>query len=339
MDSIYKRLVISLLTVVCFLLLLVVNLEYQTDIIYTHIFYLPIFIAVLWFGKKGIYLALFLGSSHLLINYYYFHTLFSGPVIRSVSFATFALLAHLLLLRFIHEEPSQDIANDPTPQQRNLVGNMALTIGEEVRNSMASTKAFLQLFENEENVSKKEFYDIVIDEIDKTNETLNDYILLSSKVDLDLDKVELADLVRELQPLIMELCQPFKILVEWELADGPLLLLDKKQISKMIIHLIRNSIEAMPNGGNLIVKTISDSKQVILSVEDQGPGFEPEILTKIGAPFISTKESHSGLGLAICHSILLRHNASIKVVSKQTGTIFHCIFPVNDELEVDLDVL
>ncbi len=329
MNNIVKKIAISILIGACFILLFAVNLERQTDIIYTHVFYVPIFLAVFWFGKHGVYLALILSLLHLLVNYYLFAVFLPSAIFRSVFFILFALIAHFFISRITKKElDSKEL--EPI-SQRDLIGNMAVTIGSEVRNSMASTKAFLQLFHDDTtNTSQKEYFDIVIDEIDKTSETLNDYILLDSNVRLNLEPVNLSTLVNELEPIISELTQPSGIVLEKKLANIPDLLLDKKQVGKLIIHLVRNAVDAMPSGGKLTINTgvDTDTNRVVISVHDEGPGVAPDISKKIGTPFITSKESHTGLGLAICYSILSRHNASMEFSSGESGATFYCFFPI-----------
>jgi signal transduction histidine kinase len=95
---------------------------------------------------------------------------------------------------------------------------------------------------------------------------------------------------------------------------------------QMILNLVRNGLEAMPPGGNLVVKTFTDGDEVIMAVQDQGKGIEPGVLEKIGTPFFTTKENGTGLGLAVCYSIAARHNARIEIETDPEGTTFFVRF-------------
>jgi signal transduction histidine kinase len=95
-----------------------------------------------------------------------------------------------------------------------------------------------------------------------------------------------------------------------------------------------NAIDAMPAGGNLTVRArhLEGASQVQLQVGDDGAGISPELLPQLFEPFFTTKErGHSvGLGLAISHSIIERHQGRIEVASEpDRGTVFTITLPVH----------
>ncbi len=94
--------------------------------------------------------------------------------------------------------------------------------------------------------------------------------------------------------------------IKFELSKLPNILLDENEIRQLILNLVRNGLEAMQNGGNVTVKTWQEKNKVMLSVMDEGDGIKEEILEKLGTPFVSTKENGTGLGLAVCYSIISR---------------------------------
>jgi signal transduction histidine kinase len=67
-------------------------------------------------------------------------------------------------------------------------------------------------------------------------------------------------------------------------------------------------------------------KNVVLAVQDEGRGIEQDVLEKLGTPFYTTKDSGTGLGLAVCYSIATRHNASIRIETGINGTTFYVVF-------------
>ena len=101
---------------------------------------------------------------------------------------------------------------------------------------------------------------------------------------------------------------------------------DKKQISQVLINLVKNSIEALKNSekGKIKLKgEINECSRVQITVFDNGPGIPEDIMDKIFVPFYTTKESGSGIGLSLSRQIMLLHGGSLKVVSKPAvQTIF-----------------
>jgi two-component system NtrC family sensor kinase len=112
---------------------------------------------------------------------------------------------------------------------------------------------------------------------------------------------------------------------------------DSAQIEQVLLALMMNAVDAMPQGGNLwlTTKAVQGSNQVQIVVRDDGSGIAPEILPQIFEPFLTTKETGHGvgLGLAISHSILERHNGKIEVQSELgRGTTFTVTLPWDAEL-------
>jgi len=98
---------------------------------------------------------------------------------------------------------------------------------------------------------------------------------------------------------------------------------DEGQLKQIIMNLVINSLEAMPQGGNLSVSLQADDKWLTISFKDTGYGIPEEKLQDIFKPFFTTKESGTGLGLAISARIIRTHCGEIKVERAETqGTIF-----------------
>jgi two-component system, sporulation sensor kinase C len=119
-----------------------------------------------------------------------------------------------------------------------------------------------------------------------------------------------------------------EVYVETRLEHIPDISFDKGEIRQLLLNVTRNAIEAMPSGGTLTIQTFEDNRGINLVVQDEGKGLPPEIVEKIGTPFITTKEHGTGLGLAVCYSICERHNAIITIDTSSTGTRFKVTFPV-----------
>lgn len=76
----------------------------------------------------------------------------------------------------------------------------------------------------------------------------------------------------------------------------------------------------------MTIRTYLDGTEVVLAVQNEGPEIPPEVLEKIGAPFFTTKDNGTGLGMAVCYSIASRHNASIRIETGKRWTTFMVSF-------------
>jgi nitrogen fixation/metabolism regulation signal transduction histidine kinase len=109
------------------------------------------------------------------------------------------------------------------------------------------------------------------------------------------------------------------IRIKWEVnPDNLEIAADKKQVSQVLINLLKNALEALKNkpGGIILLKgVISSTGRAQISVTDNGPGIPDDLMDKIFVPFFTTKESGSGIGLSLSRQIMLLHGGSLKVES------------------------
>lgn len=211
----------------------------------------------------------------------------------------------------------------------NLVGEMAAGIGHEVRNPMTTVRGFLQLYRDKEEFTRyKSSFDLMIDEIDRANSIITEFLSLAKNKAVELKLQNLNKILENLSPLIQADAMVFDKEINVQLEEIPELFLDEKEIRQLILNLVRNGLEAMEPGGTLTIRTLAEGQEVVLSVQDQGCGIEPGVLEKIGTPFFTTKDHGTGLGLAVCYSISARHNAVISTETNSTGTTFFIRFKV-----------
>lgn len=209
----------------------------------------------------------------------------------------------------------------------NLVGEMAAGIGHEIRNPMTVVRGFLQLYRMKDSfVHFKETFDLMIDELDRANSIITEFLSLAKNKVGNYTRLNLNTILIGLFPLLESTSIISNIKLALKLEETPSFLMDEKEIRQLVLNLVRNGLEAMSSDGNLVIRTYVEGNDVVLSVQDQGIGIEPEILEKIGTPFFTTKESGTGLGLAVCYGIVARHNAVIDIKTSPQGTTFLVMF-------------
>ncbi|HWI54663.1 MAG TPA: PAS domain S-box protein [Desulfobacteria bacterium] len=221
--------------------------------------------------------------------------------------------------------------------QLHMVGEMAAGIGHEVRNPMTTVRGFIQLLAaKEDNGLRLEQFNLMIEELDRANSIITEYLSLAKNKLVELKPQSLNLLIKNMYPLLQADAIVSDKYIRTKLQKIPDLLLDEKEISQLVINLVRNGLEAMKPGGTVTVKTYMDAGFVVLEVADEGSGIDPQIIDRIGTPFVTTKESGTGLGLAVSYSIAGRHNAQIDVESTPEGTTFRVKF--TDVVSVSTDV-
>lgn len=214
----------------------------------------------------------------------------------------------------------------------NLVGQMAAGIGHEVRNPLTTVKGFLQLLGGKKEFRQsKDYFELMIEELDRANSIITEFLSLAKNKTVDLKPLSLNELIENLFPLIQADAMVSDKEIKLQLQDIEMLFLDAKEIRQLILNLVRNGIEAMAKGGTLTIRTSMEGQEIVMAVQDEGCGIKTEDLEKVGTPFFTTKENGTGLGLATCFSIAVRHNAKIDIDTGPSGTTFFVRFKIRTE--------
>jgi PAS domain S-box-containing protein len=212
----------------------------------------------------------------------------------------------------------------------NTVGKLAAGIAHEVRNPMTTVRGLLQVLAAKEECAKYyEYFPLMISELDRANSIITNFLSLARDKFTEFKSQNLNDIVKNLFPLLQADAMVSDKNVYMELEEVLEIPLDGEEIRQLILNLVRNGLQAMSPGGSLSIRTFMTEQEIVLSVQDDGPGIAPEVLEKIGTPFYTSKENGTGLGLSVCYSIAAKHNATIDIETSAKGTTFYVRFKKN----------
>nr|WP_239566021.1 ATP-binding protein [Paenibacillus sacheonensis] len=209
-------------------------------------------------------------------------------------------------------------------ERLSLVGQMAASITHEIRNPMAVIRGFVQLMRERSPDNQKEYYRIVMEELDRANSIISDFLSLAQNRVIEKNSQSLHDIINEILPLLWADANMRGQSLELRLTDQiPMLMLNEKEMKQLILNLARNGMEAMDQHGILSLETATFENYVEMRVSDTGSGIPQEKLEHLFEPFYTTKSHGTGLGLPLCLSIMERHGGVIHVDSKEgAGTTF-----------------
>jgi two-component system, NtrC family, sensor histidine kinase HydH len=159
----------------------------------------------------------------------------------------------------------------------------------------------------------------------------NDFLRYARIDELHREPTKLDDVVGRMVDFIAPTARQQNVVVNWYSApDLPEVVLDREMFEKVLLNLMLNAEDAMPNGGTLTLQSRLHEGNVELDVIDTGVGIAPERIAKLFRPFQTTKANGNGLGLATARKIVFAHGGTISVQSALGhGTKFTITLPIS----------
>ncbi len=213
------------------------------------------------------------------------------------------------------------------------VGQLAAGIVHDVKNPLGVIKGMAEeLMEDTiDQPAIRQGLLVIRDNANRANLIVTDLLKFARQSTPTMQKRDLRETIQGCLRLTDYLIRKGNVKVETELPDDPIwATYDPQQIEQVIINLIQNAVQAMPDGGKLETRMIDLGTEVELSVTDNGKGISPEHLSRIFEPFFTTKPEGqgTGMGLAVSYGIISRHGGTIDVSSQVgRGTTFSLRLP------------
>lgn len=210
-----------------------------------------------------------------------------------------------------------------------LVGQLAAGLAHEIRNPMQSVKGFVQLLFNE-NKEMAQYKNIVIDELNRINELVSDFLLVTQPSSPKKVKGSIETIIQHTVEFLKSEAAIYNINLSIEICEVvPDFYFDPSQMKQVFINLIKNAIEAVGNNGHIRILINKQGNRISVNIKDSGPGIPLAILNKIEDPFFSTKETGTGLGLTISKTIVKEHEGTIKLENQSDGTLVSVELPLS----------
>lgn len=215
------------------------------------------------------------------------------------------------------------------------MGQLSAGIAHELNNPLGVITLYSNILKEE--ISKENpFFDdltLIVEQAERCKNIVGGLLNFARKKQL---RYEECDLVNFIEHSFKSIIKPKNINVEFERYDDKILIeIDKDQMMQVLTNILKNSVEAMPEGGSLKVKITDENTNVKISICDSGIGIQQEHIDKIFTPFFTTKDTGkgTGLGLPIVYGIIKMHRGKINVKSNtdknigETGTCFEIELP------------
>jgi two-component system, NtrC family, sensor kinase len=223
------------------------------------------------------------------------------------------------------------------------IGKMAAVVAHEINNPLSGILTYAKLLrkwldrgetEGDKHEEAMQCLELIAAESRRCGDLVKNLLTFSRTAPMNVETTDLNAVMDRSVRLVQHQLELNGVQLQLDLAnDLPRVQCDPAQIEQVVLALVMNSIDAMPRGGNLWLRTrINDSRdEVEIQVRDDGIGIPADILPQLFEPFLTTKESGHGvgLGLAISRGIIERHNGHIEVQSEAgKGTTFTITLPL-----------
>jgi two-component system NtrC family sensor kinase len=180
---------------------------------------------------------------------------------------------------------------------------------------------------------RQQMYQEALDQADRASDIVKNLLEFSQANHPRVESVFLEELIDKTIRLLHNEFKIHRIKLSKELRGRlPKLLLDKSGVQQVLVNLLMNGIQAMPEGGTLTIVLDRIDDEARIEIADTGPGIPAEHLNRIFDPFFSTKKSGTGLGLSVSYNIIQKQGGRIEVQSTPgRGTAFSLFFPLADK--------
>ncbi len=221
-----------------------------------------------------------------------------------------------------------------------LISQLASSIGHEIRNPLSSLAIHTEIIKNMVGKSIRDpdrlqkihkSLHILNVEIERLQSMIDQFFNLAKSREIELSYENINDLIEETIALVQQQAYERNIRIQCQYANHvPMVKISRDKIKQVIINIILNSFDAMPEGGDLRIRTVHEDGRVKIAIQDTGLGIPEDIQQHIFEFYFTTKENGGGIGLAISRKIVEAHEGELYFESREgKGTTFYIDLPTN----------
>ena len=215
------------------------------------------------------------------------------------------------------------------------LSTLASGLHHEIKNPITALSIHVQLLEErlrftESASAVDQSIAILKSEVRRLNVTLESFRDFANLQRLHLKPVDVQELLEGVARLMRPQAEQQGVRLDVTRVEEPLprLALDPEKIQQAVLNLVLNALEAMPEGGKMTLTAALGDGSLQMLVGDSGPGIPPEIQALVFHPYFSTKESGTGIGLALADKLVRQHHGNLGFRTGPTGTIFAITLPL-----------
>ncbi len=260
------------------------------------------------------------------------HTYRADAVVRRAEFNMVAIFALLvvgwallaILYRFSVREERHKVEMERRKRLAQL-GEMGAMLAHEIRNPLAGIKGYAQVIEKRPREDRNAgFAGDIVRETLRLEVLVSDLLAYTGNAPSHKAEINLKELIDWAFALVCHEAEEQRVRLASECSAGIRVLGNRDRLGQVMLNLLKNSLQAMPDGGSLDIKVGVSGGAATIAVSDLGHGIDSDDMNRIFEPFFTTKARGTGLGLPLCKKIIEEHEGSIRLESKpgKGATVF-----------------
>ncbi len=352
------------------------TMKWQYHLIFMQSYFIPIILGAFQFGIRGglgtAIAVSFLYFPHIMLQW---GGLVEGNLMRFLQIVLFNVIGYLTGLKAQNEKEEKSRYQNTAEQLEKtlqkireqsvrieemedqlrqadrlaVVGELSASLAHEVRNPLGSIRGIVDILKDElpPNKETANFLNIMVQETERLNEVVENYLRFAGQKSSQVISFDIREIIKNTELLLANRARKNQITIKTRLPEKELPLTGVPgQLQQVLMNLALNSIQAMPDGGEISVEVerlgtksqdgekASDSKntnEIRISISDNGKGISEPDIERIFKPFYTTRQDGTGLGLAIVKRIIDQNNWRIEVESEiNKGSTFSIYIPVEE---------
>jgi len=220
-------------------------------------------------------------------------------------------------LRQAHRELEENFERMKRAERIYALAQLSAGLAHEIRTPLASLEGAASLVQRETQSTeqRREFLAIIQKESQRLNRLLTSFLEFAKPRQPDLKMAKIGEVLDSVIVLVRNACDTGRLELRRHIQPGlPMLECDPEQLKQVLLNLVTNACQAMPQGGIVLLEAGPNETGINIDVHDQGGGIDKENLERIFDPFFTTKESGTGLGLSVAHQIVSQHAGTLTIV-------------------------
>lgn len=193
------------------------------------------------------------------------------------------------------------------------IGRMAAGIAHEIRNPLFIIRGGAERLKSAHPESAAEIDDLIVEEVDRLDATLTDYLLFARDEPAPRQRIDLVRILRRGIRLVERAAVSEGIVIETDLEVGEAPILgEEKRLRQAFLNILLNATQAAAGGGRIDVRISRSASNWVITFADTGPGIPEKDRERIFEPFYTTRPAGGGLGLAVARAVIVDHGGTIE---------------------------